>query len=180
MLGSLEADPVSPMGNAGGFPGEHLCPVPGICCPGPTEGFGLHLMAQQSLGKCLNVCWISMAFGSTRVSPLRDGVLSSHRFCLNISLICPPPQKPPADPLLLCLPQLWSSELSPYTKRTGNWLGFVASWQQNCLLLCSSGGKKPLPPFSLLQQSVSFLFVKNQEETLLFKMREPNSIPLSF
>lgn len=103
MLGSLEADPVSPMGNAGGFPGEHLCPVPGICCPGPTEGFGLHLMAQQSLGKSLNVCWICMAFGSTRVSPLRDGVLSSHRFCLNISLICPPPQNPPADPLLLPL-----------------------------------------------------------------------------
>lgn len=44
-----------------------------------------------------------LAFGSNRVSPQKDGILSSHRFSLNISLICPPPQKPPADPLLLPL-----------------------------------------------------------------------------
>lgn len=161
-------------------PREHPCPIPGTCCPGPAEWFGLYLMAQQSLGKCLNYFWIWMAIGWNRVSPLRDGVESSHGLSLNISLICPSSQKTPSRspaPPTLCLPQLWSSELFPLTKRTGNWLGFVAFWHQNCLLLCSSGGKKLL---QFLSKTVLFLFLKNWEETLLFKLREPNSILLSF
>lgn len=68
----------------------------------------------------------------------------------NLSLTPKTPSRSPAPPTP-CLPQIWSSELFPWTKRTGNWLGFVASWQQNFPLLCSSGGKKLLPPFSLLQ-----------------------------
>lgn len=103
MLGALEVDPMSPMGDAGGFPREHPCPTPGTCCPGPTEWFGLYLVAQQTLGKCLNLFWIWVAFESNQVSPLRDGVLGSHGFFLNVSLICPSPQKAPADPLLLPL-----------------------------------------------------------------------------
>lgn len=106
----------------------------------------------------LHGIWVKSSFSSEGWSLELSQVLVEHFFNL------PPTPKPPSRspaPATLCLPQLWSSELSPYTKRTGNWLGFVASWQQNCLLLCSSGGKKPLPPFSLLQQSVSFLFVKN-------------------
>lgn len=95
----------------------------------------------------LDGIWVKSSFSS---GDGRGGVELS-RVLHELFLIWPPLQKPSADPLLLplcvshsCDPQSFSRKLKELE------IGWVLL--PLCPLLCSSGGKKLLPPFSLLQQ----------------------------